>query len=386
MRTCALMVPFLVAATLASAGCGSNPEPDDSLTPTAPPIAADLNKASKSGAEAETADPRSPSRVLAYVEGDVITYREIRQLIGPELAQLEDADEKARREDQALLSIVRDRLLFRAATDASVKASREEIDAERAEFVKSLAKNGGTLDAYLHEHEMSRREFDEMISMQLIVAKYRRAAIGHNSDASVRVRPVTDTYVPPEDVEKYYERHPEKFREVASAKVRMLTIKTDLEAPDRAKAVADAKARAAGILTRLRSGEDWVPVFRKESVSTPDPDHPDGLEEFGRGAKAPWIEEFAFGKAKGTLSDVIQQGTTFYILRAEGSHDERTVPFDEAAPGIRRMLSELRSRMAWLEVELNVLDESSLEPEALRSRLRDTLRQARLQLIATAGI
>ena len=71
---------------------------------------------------------------------------------------------------------------------------------------------------------------------------------------------------------------------------------------------------------------------------------------------------------------------------AEGSHDERTVPFDEAAPGIRRMLSELRSRMAWLEVELNVLDESSLEPEALRSRLRDTLRQARLQLIATAGI
>jgi hypothetical protein len=169
----------------------------------------------------------------------------------------------------------------------------------------------------------------------------------------------------------------------------MLVVKADLEAPDRVKAVADAKVRADEILSRLRAGEDWVPVYRESTPGPGDPEQPDGLTDVRRDpkvAKAEWIERFAFDSAKGTLSDVIQVGTTFYVLKAEGWHDERTIPFDEAGPRVRRELTDLRSRLAWLEVELRVLAGSSVQPDSLRARLRDMLRRTRLKLLADAGL
>ncbi len=383
MRTWTLVT----CLALAVAGCGSAPvNPDEGDPPSARPIAAELNQAARSEKVEVFADPRSPNRVLGTVEGEVITYREVVQLIGPELAQLENPADKADRENRALLEIARERLLYRAAADAMVHATRDEVDLERSEFVRDLARNGGTLEAFLNEHQMSRREFDEMIRRQLIVGKFRRAAVGHSSDPLVRVRPVTDTYVAPEEVQKYYDRHPERFREPATGRCRILVVKADLEAPDRVKAVAEAKARAEAILARLRAGEDWVPVYREATHASAETDHLDGLTDVRRGEKAEWIERFAFGSERGTLSDVIQMGTTFYVLEAEGWHDERVVAFDAAAPRIRRELTELRGRLAWLEVELSVLDESSVQPDSLRARLRDLMRKTRLRLLGDAGL
>ena len=377
----------MAALAVAVAACGSTgASPDDPGAPSAPPIAQEMNRAAKAQRPDVVPDPQSPSRVLGYIEGDVITYREVLQLIGPELAQIDDPVEKAARGDRAFLDIARKRLLYRAATDAGVSATRDEIETERTAFVKDLAKNGGTLDAYLHEHEMSRGEFDDMIRKELIVTKYRRAAIGHSGDPTVRVRPVTDTYVPPEDVQRFYDRHPEKFHETTSARCRILALKSDLEAPDREKAVAAARARAEEVVARLTAGEDWVPVFRSATQGAADPDQLDGLVELHRGEKADWIEAFAFDSPKGTLSGVIQKGTTFYVLRAEGAHDARIVPFEEAAPEIRARLSEFRAMMAWLDVEMLVLDESSVQPDSLRTRMRDTLRVERLKLLANAGL
>jgi hypothetical protein len=385
--SCLVLVAALCAAT---AGCGSKgASPDDPSAPSAPPLAQELSRAAKEPGTDVVPDPHSPSRVLGYIEGDVITYREVLQLIGAELAQIDDPREKSDREDRAFLEIARKRLLYRAATDAGVTATRDEIETQRTAFVKDLAKNGGTLDAYLHEHEMSRREFDDFIRQDLIVTKFRRATIGHSGDPSVRVRPITDTYVSPEEVQKYHDRHLEKFHEMPSARCRMLAVKTDLDAADREKAVAAAHATAEVILARLKAGEDWVPVYRSAialMAGTSDPDQLDGLVDLHRKEKADWIEEFAFDSEKGTLSPVIQKGTTFWILRAEGAHGERQRPFEDVAPDIRRLLSEYKAMMAWLEVEMKILDESSVQPDSLRTRIRETLRVQRLKLLAEAGL
>lgn len=370
---------------LLAAGCGSSPEPQAGDAPDARPIARDQVRGAADEA-LPAPDPRSSSRVLGYVEGEVVTQREVLQRVGPELAQLENPEDRARIEERAVLDILRERLLQRAAQDARVNASRDEIDEERRAFVNELARSGGTLDAFLHEHDMTRREFDEMIRTQIVVRKYRLAAIGHSGDRQVRVRPVTDTYVPPEEVRKYYDRHPTRYQEPPTARFRMLAVKSDLDAPDREKAVAEARRTADAALARLRAGEDWVPVFREFSKDPPDPQRPDGLERIPRGKAADWIEDFAFESEQGAVSDVIQKGTTFYILRAEGAHEGRTIPFEEAAPGIRGQLSELRRRLAFLEVDLSVLDESSVQPEALRARLRDHLRQSRVRMLTDAGL
>jgi hypothetical protein len=388
-----VLVPVLsLVGVLAVAACGTNPT-DAGGAPSAPPTAFDMAQAAKDPVAATQADMHSPSRVLGYVEGEVITYREVLQRVGPELAQAETAKEKQTLEDDALLDVVRERMMYRAAQDARVPATRDEIDANRETFVKGLAKNGGTLEAFLHEHDMTRREFDEMVKMQLVLEKYRQASIGHSGDAIVSrlVRPVTDTFVSPEDVRKCYDRNPDKFREPAVARCRMLTIPTDLTAPDREAAVAAAKAKAEAVLARLRAGEDWVPVYREALPGAAEPDArigPDGLVEIHKGDTvwADWIREFAFKSARGTLPDPVQKGTTFHVLRAEGAHEERVVPFEEAEEPIRRELTALKGRLAWLEVQLTVLDESSVQPDSLRAKLRDALRQARQKLLASAGL
>lgn len=373
-----------VAAVLVTAGCGSaRQEHADDAAPSAPPIAQELASSPVTTPSADALDPRSPSRVIAYVEGEVVTYREILQRVGPELSQLENAADKAKMEDRALTDLLRERLLYRAAVDAGVHATRDEIDEKRAKAVKELAKSGGTLEAWLHEHDMTRREFDETNRVRLIVEKFRRARIGHSNDPSVRVRPSADTYVLPADVRKYYDSHLEKFRESAGARYRMLIVKTDLDAPDRTAAVAAARAVAETAVSRLQAGEDWSPVYRELNQAPPDPRQPDGLALIERGKAADWIEEFAFNSPKGTVH-LEAKGTSFYVLLAEGARDERIIPFEEAAEDIRGQLQGLRVAMAFLEVELEVLDESSLQPEAMRAKLRETLRLDRLAYLAEA--
>lgn len=381
--------PLFVIAALCAGACSSTvPDDGGDYTPTAPKKAYDRWIAAKEPGAAAVSDANSPSRVLGYVEGEVVTYREVLQMVGPQLAQAETPAEKSEIEDRALIDIVRERMMYRTALDAQVGALREEIEERRALAVKDLAKNGGTLEAFLHDYDMTRREFDDVLKRQIILEKYRNAAIGRSGDPSVHVRPVTDTFVPPEEVRKYYDRHPEKFQQPASARCRMLTFKTDLEASDRQKAFADTQRRAAFAMSRLRAGEDWVPVFRAASEKTAEQDPLDGLMEIRKGDNhwADWIQDFAYNSTRGTLSEVIEKGTTCYVLRAEGAHEERTVPFEEVEASVRRDLTAVRSQLAWYEVQLSVLDESSIQPDTLRSRLRETLRRARQTLITSAGL
>ncbi len=371
-----------------AAGCGSAAPrgDDDAPPPSARPIAQEMLHAGQDAPPPPPPDPRSPNRVLGYVEGEVVTYREVMQEAGPALAQLADNPEQRRQvEERTTMDIVLRRLMYRAAVDQGVKASRDDIDAERAEHVKDLAKNGGSLEAYLREHDMTRREFDEEIRTDLVITKFRRAAIGRNNDPEVHVRPTTDIYVSPDEVEKYYERHPEKFQVPATARCRMLAVKTDLDAKDREAAVAEARAKAEAIRARLAAGEDWVPVYRDAVRGAEIVDPNDGLFDMRRGEKADWIEEFAFKSQKGVLSELIPKGTTFYILQAEGAHEARTKPFEEAAPDIRRMLFDMSAARSWIDVELTVLDESSIQPESLRTSLRDALRSQRRKLLADGG-
>lgn len=372
---------FALVALFIAAGCGSPaPTHNDDEAPNAPPIQAEMARAPVTPAPADAQDPRSPSRVMAYVEGEVLTYREILQQVGPELAQLDSNAEKQKLEEKVLIQLLRDRLLYRAAVDAGVRATRDDVEEKRTEKVKKLAKSGGTLEAFLREHDMTRREYDEFIRQQIVIDKYQRAAIGHSIDGSVHVRPVTDTYVAPEDVRKYYDRHAAKFSEPEGARYRKLIVKSDLEAPDRAAAVAAARAIADDAVARLKGGEDWVPVYRELSKTPPDPREPDGLCSIERDKAADWIEHFAFEQPKGAVLQE-QKGTTFYVLQAEGAHEARVVPYEEASKAVHDQLQQLRVGMAFLEVELAVLDESSVQPEAVRAKLRNTLRGARLQML-----
>lgn len=377
----------LVAAT--GGGCGSPPvhAPRDPID-VAPPTTADLADSARGATEGPRPDPKSTSRVLAWVNGEVVSYRDVYVRAANQLAVVDDPELKARIERMELIGIVRDRLLHQAAVEAGIDVDRDAIDEERAKKVRELARTGGTLDAYLAERGMTRREHDETLRRDLRASRYLRAAVGLGGEGAARVRARTDTWVTPGEVRKYYERHPERYHEPATARVRKLTVTADRDADDREAAVAAALERIEGYRRRLEAGEDFVPVFREANPDVPEPG--DGLLEMTeRGKKAPWIEDFAFREPRGRLSEIIRQppgGPVFHLLRAEGVTPERQRPFEEVQREIESELLQQRRAIASLVVELGLLEEAVVRPPELAAELRENLSGTLRRIVAAAGL
>ena len=72
---------------------------------------------------------RSPSRVLAYVDGQVITYRDVLLRVGPQLAVLGEEDQRRELERGALQDILRDRVVYHAALQRGVEMPRDTLAA-----------------------------------------------------------------------------------------------------------------------------------------------------------------------------------------------------------------------------------------------------------------
>jgi hypothetical protein len=188
-------------------------------------------------------------------------------------------------------------------------------------------------------------------------------------------------------VEKFYDRHPEQFAEPATARFRMLTLRFDRAGDDPTAATAAARATLEDVQRRLRAGEDWVPIYRELNPSDGDRDPLDGLVTLQEGDSkyAKEIADFAFLSAKGTVSDIRQLRSSFYLLYAEGATPARTIALEEAQNRVRSHLTSLKRGAAAYEVELDLLQDATVEPEAVREELRRTLRDARRKLVQEAG-
>ena len=373
--------------TVATAGMDANVE-------SAPPLAARMNDGIQSAPPAPPAPPGGvagsdapSSRVLGYVNGEVVSYRDVLLEAETRLAAIDDPEVRRTTEETTLLELVIQRLVDRAAVEAQIEVSRDELLRVRSKKVHEIERNGGKLEAFLAERGITAREFDELLRKRVRDERWMYAAMGTGDAPTVRVRAMTETYVRPADVRAFYDGNVAEFHEPATARVRKLKIAADLTAADADAAKAAAKATAEKALARLRAGEDWVPVFREFGADPAEPDPEDGLLVLTeKGKFAPWIEEFAFEKPRGTVSDVLAYGTSFYILRAEGLTPERQIPFDEAQPVIDRQLRNARTQVAYYEVCLSLLESATIQPAELATKLRDYLSTARRKIMDKAGL
>ncbi len=324
-------------------------------------------------AQPEDVDAHSTSRVLAHVNGQVVSYRDVLLDLGPELASVVEPAERRALEEQSLLRIVRQRIILQDAREYEVPVERDEFDKARKRRIAELEQNGGTLDAYLAEQGMSRREYDQDIRDAIRTEKYILARIGRSGDRSVRVPPLVDVYVSPAETRAYWDRHPELHRQEAAARVRMLIVRADRSAPDRKAAVEAARVRANDVRQRLAAGEDGAAVWRELNAGAAEPDPEEGLLEMRRGERASWIERFAFAAERGNVSEMVQKGTVFFVMRAEGHHEAHDVEYEERQELIRNLLSRVRWSAARYEVELLLLEKASVQPNEVRRDVRDVL-------------
>ncbi len=131
------------------------------------------------------------------------------------------------------------------------------------------------------------------------------------------------TTVTDQDLQAYYDQHREEYRVPEQVKVSHILIKTPLPAPgakEDEKAVADARAKAEGVLKEVKAGGDFAKLAEKYSDDTTAKSGGE-LGWIGRGRTVPEFEKAAYSLGKGQTSDVVKSSYGFHIIHVEDKQE-----------------------------------------------------------------
>ena len=293
------------------------------------------------GALAEE-EPRIIDGIAAIVNGDIITYSQVRGLSMPRERllrtqyhgeELEKQIQEARK--LALKDLIDRQLIVQSfhkekfelpehfVDDRINDIIREDFGGDRNTFIKTLQAQNYSLT------EFKRNEMDK-----IIVAAMR----------SKNVKRVTS--VSPAKVMDYYKQHRSELTAKEQVKLRMIMIPT--RAADGNQAAQ--KAIAEEILGKLADG---APFDRMAQMYSEDATRDSGGDWgwIDRKTLAPELEKVAFNLPPGRVSHVIELGTNFYILKVEEKRGGETPSFAKMRPEIEKKLiqeEEQKQQELWI--------------------------------------
>src|SRR6202163_4324735 len=132
------------------------------------------------------------------------------------------------------------------------------------------------------------------------------------------------TTVTDQDLQSYYDQHREEYCVPEQVKVSHILIKTPLPAPgakEDAKAIADARAKAEGVLKELKAGGEFAKLAEKYSDDPGSAKSGGDLGWIGRGRTVPEFEKAAFSLGKGQTSDLVKSSYGFHIIHVEDKQE-----------------------------------------------------------------
>jgi len=132
-------------------------------------------------------------------------------------------------------------------------------------------------------------------------------------------------------------------------KVSHILIKTPLPAPgakEDEKAVAEARAKAEGVLKELKAGGDFAKLAEKYSDDPGSAKSGGELGWIGRGRTVPEFEKAAFSLAKGQTSDLVKSSYGFHIIHLEDKHDAHVKTLAEVKSEIEEKVKQQKTARA----------------------------------------
>lgn len=272
--------------------------------------------------------------IAAIVNGEIITLSQVRSIVGPRYRLLQSQFSGAQLEEElkkvhnaALQDLIDRQLIVQHFKKENLQLPdyfveqrmndiiRENFGGDRNTFIKTLQAQNFSLS------EFRKAEFEK-----IIVAAMRGKNVKSNVIAS------------PTKIDEYYRKRREEFTSKEEVKLRMIMV------PSRALEgnTASQKALAEEILGKLAGGADFARMAQMYSEdSTRDLGGDWGWIE--RKTLAGPLEKVAFSLPRNKISNIVEVGGNFYILKVE-----------ERRGGVTKPLAEVRA-----EVEKKILQEES---------------------------
>jgi parvulin-like peptidyl-prolyl isomerase len=283
---------------------------------------------------AEPIEPQVVDGIAATVNGEVITFSQVRGLTAPRERLLRQQLRGAELEKQtkivregALKDLIDRQLIIQSFRKEKLglpgyfveqrtnDVIRENFGGDRQTFIKALQAQNYSLG------EFKRNELEK-----IIVAAMR----GKN------VKP--NTVPSPTKIAEYYRSHISEFTSKEEIKLRMIMI------PSRASDTSGSqKALAEEILSKLAAGGDFERMAKLYSEdSTRDVGGDWGWVE--RKTLTAELEKVAFGLKKGQISRIIELSGNYYIVKVEDRRGGETKPLAEVRTAIEKKLGEAEAQ------------------------------------------
>jgi peptidyl-prolyl cis-trans isomerase SurA len=273
--------------------------------------------------------------VAAVVNGEVITYSQVRQVVGPREKLLraqftgEELVQKVKEARQSALNDLIDRqLIIQSFKKESFQIPDHFVEERVNEIIRQdFGGDRNTFIKTLEAQNYTEGEFKKMEMEKIIVQAMRGKNVHLNTVAS------------PVKVEEYYKEHREEFTSKEQIKLRLIMIPG--HASDGNSAAQ--KAMADEIFGKLVNGADFDRMAQLYSE--------DSTREKGgdwgwvdRKTLAGPLEKAAFSLGTGKISKVIDFGGNYYILKVEDRHGGETKSLADARPDIEKKLMQLEAQ------------------------------------------
>jgi len=274
-------------------------------------------------------EPQVVDGIAAVVNGEVITFSQVRSLSEPRekllRSQLTGKDlEKKLIElrELALKDLIDRRLIIQAFKKESYQIPDHIVDQRVHDIIReSFGGDRNTFVKTLEAQNYSLGEFKEKELERIMVQAMR----SHNVK--------TNSIISPTKIEDYYRKHHEEFTSKEQIKLRMIMIPGQ---KDTASAPAQ-KALAEEVLGKLAGGAEFdrtAQVYSEDSTK-------DNGGDWGwieRNTLAAPLEKFAFNMPIGRISNIIDYAGNYYIIKVEDKHGGTTRSLAEARDDIEKKL------------------------------------------------
>jgi peptidyl-prolyl cis-trans isomerase SurA len=274
-------------------------------------------------------EPQVVDGIAAIVNGEVITYSQVRQLSAPREKLLrsqftgQDLENKLKEVRQlAVKDLVDRRLIIQAFKKESYQIPDHIVDQRVHDIIRESF--GGDRNSFvktLEAQSYSLGEFKEKEMERIIVQAMR----SHNVK--------TNYIISPTKIEDFYRKNHELFTTKEEIKLRMIMISGQ---KDTGNAQAQ-KSLAEEVLGKLASGgefEQIAQIYSEDSTK----DNGGDWGWVGRNTLAVALEKFAFNMPVGRISNIIDYAGNYYILKVEDKRGGTTRSLAEARADIEKKL------------------------------------------------
>lgn len=231
---------------------------------------------------------------------------------------------------QALNQLISSELLFQASQKLEIKDLDKQAEEKLADIKKRFP------DPKDYARELQKIGVDEK---SLLEATRRDLSIAY----LVNTKIAPQITVSAEEIKKFYDQNPDKFRQDEQVRASHILIGVDSKAGIEVKPAARAKAEK--LHKELVNGADFAKLAHDNSTC-PSSKQGGDLGYFGKGKMVPQFEQAAFALQPGGLSDVVETNFGYHIIKLVDRKKAEEIPLSAARDKIEYYLRVQKTNAA----------------------------------------